>query len=122
MKSQQNVLWIDDLRDPNDFINTWEYASVYWVDNYDAALLELNRDDYNIIHLDNDLSDPYDRQGKHLFNEIEYKLHNGDLKSLSVIIVHSDNSSAVHSIMTAKENMKDRYGVTLQQMIFKYNS
>lgn len=113
------LLWIDDLRDPTNFIDTNNYDEIVWSKNFDDALIDIKYFDYDVIHLDNDLSDENDRQGKHLFNTIEEWLDNGLLKNLKKIIIHSDNSSAVRSMMLAKERMLDVYGVIVEQVIFK---
>lgn len=112
------LLWIDDLRDPDNFINTDGYDEVVWTKTYDGALVDI-KFDYDVIHLDNDLSDEQDRQGKHLFNAIEEWLDSGLLKNLNKIVIHSDNSSAVRNMMLAKERMLEVYGVTVEQMVFK---
>lgn len=112
------LLWIDDLRDPKRFINIQEYESVYWADTFEEGIAAI-ADDYDHIHLDNDLSDPYDRQGKHIFDYVDEKLFYDELDNLKAIIIHSDNSSAVHSMMLAKDRFRENYDVTVHQMIFK---
>lgn len=114
-----NMLWIDDLRNPNDFINTAMYSSVTWKDTFEKGHTEVEYDLYDVIHLDNDLSDENDRQGKHIFDYIEELLYFGKIKKLKKIVIHSDNSSAVRYMMGAKAILNDKYGVEVSQMIFK---
>lgn len=113
------LLWIDDLRDPVDYIDTNQYESVLWLKTYSDAHAMVSNRYYDVIHLDNDLSDEHDRQGKHLFNYIEELLYSGRLPNLKSVIIHSDNSSAVRSMMLAKDNFKQNYNVDVSQMIFK---
>lgn len=96
-----------------------EEYSVFWENNYDDAYTTLGTTNASIIHLDNDLSDPEDRQGKHLFNYIEYLLHEGRLESLKEVRIHSDNSSSVVSMMTAKDIFQEKYNVLVSQVIYK---
>lgn len=114
-----NLLWIDDLRNPANFINIDEYDTVTWMDTYDKGHSEVERDLYDVIHLDNDLSDEQDRQGKHILYYIEELLYYGRIKNLKKIVVHSDNSSAVASMMGAKHILKDKYDIQIIQVIFK---
>lgn len=113
------MLWIDDLRNPNDFIDVNGYTVVTWKDTFEKGQAEVELDLYDVIHLDNDLSDEKDRQGKHIFDYIEELLHFGKILKLKKIIIHSDNSSAVRYMMGAKAIFKDKYGVEVSQMIFK---
>lgn len=114
-----DMLWIDDLRNPLDFININQYTSVKWEDTFEKGRAEVELDLYDVIHLDNDLSDEHDRQGKHIFDYIEELLYFGKIKKLKKIIIHSDNSSAVCYMMGAKTILNDKYGVEVSQMIFK---
>lgn len=114
-----NMLWIDDIRNPSDFIDMGTYNSVTWRDTYETGHAEVVHDLYDVIHLDNDLSDEYDRQGKHIFDHIEELLYFGKINKLKKIIIHSDNSSAVRYMMGAKLILNDRYGIVVTQMIFK---
>lgn len=120
----KNVLWIDDMRDPAKFIASPD-LNITWKDTYTDAEQELRANglDYDEVWFDNDLGDEQFRQGKHLFNILEelfYFHHNQREINLKAVYVHSDNSSAVHSMMLAKDIMKG-YGVTMQQRIFKSN-
>lgn len=112
------LLWIDDLRKPSDFIDVDGYT-LCWTQTYDSSHDAITVFEPNIIHLDNDLSDEQDRQGRHLFNYIEYLLHEGHLRDLQEVRIHSDNSSAVSSMMLAKDNFQDQYGVKVSQVIYK---
>lgn len=116
-----DLLWIDDLRIPSDFIDLKKYDSVLWATTFDEGISYIEQD-FQTIHLDNDLSDADDRQGKHIFNRIEEYLNDGKLPNLKQIIIHSDNSSAVSSMMGAKDLLKDKYDVRVTQVIFKFNS
>ena len=113
------MLWIDDLRNPTDFIDTKQYSSVTWMDTFDKGQAAVELDLYDVIHLDNDLSDDDDRQGKHIFDYIEELLYFGKITKLKKIIIHSDNSAAVRYMMGAKHILNDKYGVEISQMIFK---
>lgn len=105
------TLWVDDLRNP------WKLGmeNTVWVLDYFQALNILdNNDQFTVIHLDNDLGE-HSPEGKSVFHYIEYLLHENKLPFLECIFIHSDNASAVRSMLSATEVFKEKYGVTVQQ-------
>lgn len=116
-----NNVWIDDLRNPMNFLSHEMQTNLVWLDTYQKGLDYVIENESKItrIHLDNDLSDPDEREGKHLFNEIEFLLHDGLLANLTEIYVHSDNSSAVNNMMSAKDIFKDKYGIQLIRVTYR---
>lgn len=110
------ILWVDDLRDPYVFMNFKQ--DVTWAKTYESAIKILTNEDFDIIYLDNDLGNEDGFQGKHVFNYIEELLYFKKQCDLTMIYIHSDNSSAVRTMLSAKDNIKIKYNVDMEQIIF----
>ena len=86
-------IYIDDIRTPPD--DTWIVAK-----NYDEAckLIEENDGDIEMISFDNDLGDPWAKEGRHVFDYLDQGIREGWLTPVSNpqinLLVHTDNSSA----------------------------
>lgn len=114
-------IWVDDLRNPDDFIGDSVYQKdLLWAKNYGSAIdmIERNKNTVTCIHLDNDLGKESEKEGRHVFNEIEGMLYHGQLPALTKIIVHSDNSSAVDGMMSAKDLLREKYGISLSRVCY----
>lgn len=108
-------LWLDDLFDqtvsavnPND--EDW-----IWAKNHAGFknLIEEFQDKITLISYDNDLGEEI--EGRHCFYIMEEMLSEGKLKNLKDIIIHSDNTGAVDSMMGAKDYLKRNYGIEMQR-------
>lgn len=108
------LLWLDDLRDPKDFIDTDVFKKVLWAKTFSEAISVLEDYSDNITHisLDNDLGE--DKEGNDVLNFVEELLHSGELPNLREVYVHSHNPSAVDKMMLAKQSLSN-YGVLLIQ-------
>lgn len=114
-------IWVDDLRNPDDFIGDPVYQKdLVWAKNYSSAIdmIERNKNTVSCIHLDNDLGKASEKEGRHVFNEIEGMLYHGQLPALQKIVVHSDNSSAVDGIMSAKDLFREKYQISLTRVCY----
>lgn len=109
-------LWLDDLFDqtvsainPND--NDW-----IWAKNHAGfkTLIEEFQDKITLISYDNDLGEEI--EGRHCFCIMEEMLSEGKLRNLKNIIIHSDNTGAVDSMMGAKDYLKRSYGIDMQRV------
>lgn len=112
-------VWVDDLRDPNNFVSDKNYLDyLIWVKTYSVSIDVINTHESTIttIHLDNDLGE--EKEGRHVFNHIEELLHEGKLGSLKTIIIHSSNYGAVDLMMSAKDIIKEKYGITLTKRTY----
>ena len=107
------TLWVDDLRNP------WKLGmdkhTTLWVLDYYQAISMLNvNQEFSVIHLDNDLGEK-SPQGKAVFDHIEFMLFENKLPNLKCIFIHSDNASAVRSMLSAKDLFQEKYGVEVKQ-------
>lgn len=111
------ILWIDDLRNPNQY----NISNCLWLKNFNSAKKALltHQSEIEEIHLDNDLgeSEP-NREGRDLFNILESMLYNGDMKKLKKIFIHTSNSSASRSMMTAKKIFLEKYNIIIKQNFY----
>jgi hypothetical protein len=102
-----NKLWVDDLRDPTNHVEgEWT-----WAKTSKEAFQHLKSNSFEVVSLDNDLGEP--TEGIHIFDWIEERLYwkDIDLDNLKAIYVHSSNVEAVRRILSAKHNMKSKYGI-----------
>ncbi len=104
-----NMLWVDDLRNPEEFVK----GDWHWVKNSADAFKALQTNNYEIVSLDNDLGE--ETEGKDIFNWIEQRLYWKDieLSKLKKIYVHSSNVAAVRQIMGAKAVMRSKYNIEI---------
>lgn len=104
-----NMLWVDDLRNPEEFVK----GDWHWVKNSADAFNALKTNNYEIVSLDNDLGE--ETEGKDIFNWIEQRLYWKDieLSKLKKIYVHSSNVAAVRQIMGAKAVMQSKYNIEI---------
>lgn len=112
-------LWVDDLRDPEKFLQDKKYLEgVIWAKTYFTAVefIKSHEEHINVIHLDNDLGE--EKEGKHIFNLVETMLNDGKFPNLLEIIVHSSNYPASNNIMSAKDIIWDKYKVKLSRTIY----
>jgi len=102
-------LWVDDLRDPNDYVK----GDWVWAKTSEEAFKHLSSNKFEVLSLDNDLGEEV--EGKDIFNWIEERLYwnDIDLSKLKVIYVHSSNTNAVKYILNAKHIFWDRYKIRL---------
>ena len=111
------ILWVDDIRDPFKIMG-FSPDECVWVTSFHEAVNMLSkRDDFTAIYLDNDLGEASEKEGGHVLNHIEEKLFFDQLEDLQDIYVHSDNASAVRKMLSAKDVMEEKYGVTMGQLI-----
>lgn len=111
-KPVATVIWLDDIRDPVKY----GYPDAIWIKNaQDFSQYLLSALDERIfieeIHFDNDLGEESQGEGYDCFLAVENLLHNGELKSLRKIYVHSSNPSAVHKFMLAARGLKYHFGI-----------
>jgi len=106
------TLWLDDVRDPNNF----DMQGAVWIKNFqdfEDTLTHLIWDmtDDNIVHIsfDNDLGE--EKEGYHGFCILEEYLHMGYFEGLKKVTVHSSNPSAVHKFMLASRTFKAHFDV-----------
>lgn len=107
-----NKLWVDDLRDPTDYVGEgWK-----WVKTYDAAIDVIQSHQFETIALDNDLGE--EKEGCDIFNFIEDALSNEEsfVDQLHQIYIHSSNISAVNKMMGAKNIFKEKYNITITRI------
>ena len=102
-----NKLWVDDIRDPTSHVN----GDWVWAKTSKEAFDYIKSNTFSVISLDNDLGESI--EGIHIFDWIEERLYWKDinLNKLDTIYVHSSNIQAVRRIMSAKDNMKTKYGI-----------
>lgn len=111
--NKELTLWVDDLRNPLKL--GMDEQNTVWVLNYFQALNMLEKNnEFTVIHLDNDLGEE-SPEGKSVFAFIEYMLHENKLPQLKAVFIHSDNASAVRSMLSAKDVFKEKYGVHVEQ-------
>lgn len=107
-------IWLDDLRDPEDY----GYPDAIWVKNaidfklqlIDCLLMDDEGDSLVAIHFDNDIGEK--TEGYHLFLKVEELIHAGKFKGLKEIFVHTSNSGAAQKFMLAKDGLA-RYDVNI---------
>jgi hypothetical protein len=111
--SKELTLWVDDLRNPCKL--GMDEQNTVWVLDYFQALNMLEKNnEFTVIHLDNDLGE-HSPEGKSVFSFIEYMLHENRLPQLKAVFIHSDNASAVRSMLSAKDVFKEKYDVHVEQ-------
>lgn len=89
-------LWIDDIRDPNSSFWRDKYnipSDVVWAKTYDEAFDLIMRHDILWVGFDNDLGDPRNRQGKHLYSLLEERTALG-LNPLFEAVFQTSNTVA----------------------------
>lgn len=109
------ILWIDDLRDPINYNINKNYI---WAKDFDSAKKAMSENQTIIkeIHFDNDLGEiKPNKEGKHLFSLLEYMLYNGEMKKLKRIYIHTSNSSAANSMMSAKNVFLEKYHIKIKR-------
>jgi hypothetical protein len=112
-------LWLDDMFPPTFSSTHPNDADWVWAKNFSEfeSLIQLNEKDIKLISYDNDLGDTiHHKEGKHCFSFMEEMLFNDQLKNLKDVILHSDNASAVSVMMTAKDSLQQRFGITLKKV------
>lgn len=110
-----NVLWVDDIRDPAKYINE---KHVHWAKSYREAVSAIQNNYFTHISLDNDLGDVTEKQGRHLLNYIEELLeeHHPCVSSLTVILIHTSNPVAAREMLSVKNNFYHKYGVVVDKL------
>lgn len=108
-------LWLDDIFPPTVSSIQPDAKDWLWVKNYDAFVkaIEAHEGEIELISYDNDLGE--EKEGKHCFNMMESILHDGYLANLKRVILHSDNSSAVNSLLTAKDSLDRYFNISLER-------
>lgn len=108
-------LWLDDIFDYSVSAVKPKDTDWLWAKNFDQfkQLLENHEKDIQLISFDNDLGE--DLEGKHCFYLMEELLSEGKLRNLKNVILHSDNISAVTSMLGAKNYLKSIYGIEVQK-------
>jgi len=113
-KPSGTIIWLDDIRDPVKYgkpealwIKTSQDFENYLLSMLDERILPEE------INFDNDLGEDSVGEGYDCFLSIEKLLHEGELKSLKKIYVHSSNPSAVHKFMLAARSFKHHFGIDI---------
>jgi hypothetical protein len=111
-------IWLDDIHHPR--VSPFHLESPQWIANgndfidiVDLMIADGTHNNIDLISFDNDLGEEYDIDGKYCFNYIESLLNDGYFKNLKTIVIHSDNSSAVNSMMAAKDIFKEKYNINI---------
>lgn len=111
-------LWLDDIHSPS--ASPLHLDSPQWISNgrdfidiVDLMISDGSHTNVDLISFDNDLGDENDIDGKYCFNYIESLLNDGYFKNVRTIVIHSDNSSAVNSMLSAKDIFKDKYNINI---------
>ncbi|ASV44248.1 hypothetical protein PBI_SCTP2_233 [Salicola phage SCTP-2] len=117
----KNVLWVDDIRDPDDYAS-FKGCDVTWVKNYNRAIEEINTGMFDTICLDNDLGE--EKEGVDIFNYIEEHLFNYSsfIQNLNCVYIHTSNTSARKTMLSACENLDRRFGVFIGLLPSKFRN
>lgn len=101
------ILWLDDMRDPKDFLSqdVYDHSYVIWAKNYYSFLFWIKAGNYakfDIICMDHDLGEEHTGYdcAKALVEEI--RKYRQDIKS---IIVHTNNPVGRDNILHELENV-----------------
>lgn len=113
-------LWLDDIHShkasavPLDH-PIWVVNGNDFIDTVDLMISDGSSEKIDLISFDNDLGDEAAISGVDCFNYVECLLNEGHLSQLRTIIVHSDNSSAVNTFMSAVDIFKERYNIVIMR-------
>lgn len=97
----RTLLWVDDIRDPTDYVLTELFDLIVWATTAEYAFDVLEDTTYNItdVSLDNDLGTAL--EGNDVLCRIEYMVFNKQMPQLKTINIHSHNPSAVEKMVSA---------------------
>lgn len=109
----QKILWLDDIRDPDDFTVFKDYkCDITWVKTYEKAIQRMTTESFDTVSLDNDLGTI--KEGIDVFNWIDEHLYFNDiqiLNNIKTIFIHSSNVEARRYMLSARSNFYEKYGV-----------
>lgn len=113
-------LWLDDIHSHKASAvplehPIWVVNGNDFIDTIDLMISDGSAEKIDLISFDNDLGDEAAISGVDCFNYVECLLHEGHLSQLRTIIVHSDNSSAVNTFMSAVDIFKERYNIVIMR-------
>lgn len=122
------ILWLDDIRNPKDYIkNLRDNVKINWVsrdDEFIEAIQDEGFKQYNIICMDHDLG-PFSDDGSYCANALkDAALSCSDLGSLEYIFIHSSNpvgSERMYNTLKDLQHFTLVRQKTLKFKTFSYN-
>lgn len=109
-------LWLDDIFPSRH--SSFEPALTDWVWARNSvefqSLLRLYESKLTTISFDNDLGEKL--EGRDCFGIVEQMLHDGKLKKLKTLIIHTSNPATGDSMMLAKDSMNANFGIKMMRL------